>query len=102
MASYEEVRALMIKKCRRDMLDALNTMYGIGPFDFVSLCNALTHLELPDDICVKQDVMYLIDKGFVRWTNERNFMPWKDRMYQLTARGKEFVDKIAKDPALDP
>jgi hypothetical protein len=102
MSSYEDMRAMMIKKCRCDLLSALNAMYGLGPFDFVSLCSALTHLELPDDSCVKQDLKYLIDKGYVRWTNEKPMQPWKERLYELTARGKEIVDKIAKDPALEP
>lgn len=102
MGSYEELRAAQIKKARRDLLDALGIMYVVGPMDFTSLCNTLTHLELPDDSCVKGDLLYLIDKGYIRWTNEKNFLPWKDRMYQLTAKGKEVVDKIAKDPALEP
>lgn len=101
MSSYEELRAMQIKKCRNDLLSALNVMYGIGNMDFPSLCMALLHLELADDTVVKQDLMYLIDKGYVRWINEKNFLPWKDRLYQLTARGKEIVDRIAKDPALE-
>lgn len=102
MSTYEQLRAAMIKKCRRDLLHALGIMYGIGTMGFESICHALTHLELPDDTVVKQDLMYLIDKGYVRWTNEKNFLPWKDRMYQLTARGKEIVDRIAMDEALEP
>ena len=102
MSSYEELRAMQIKKCRRDLLSALGTMYAINPLDFHSLCMALAHLELPDDLVVKQDLMYLIEKGYVRWTNENKFMPWKERIYQLTARGKEIVDRIAKDAALEP
>jgi len=102
MSSYEELRAMQIKKCRNDLLAALNMMYGIQPMDFPALCNALLHLELPDDIVVKQDLLYLIDKGYVRWINERNFMPWKDRLYQLTAKGKEIVDRISRDDALQP
>lgn len=102
MSSYEQMKAMRIKKTRRDLLEALNAMYGIGPFGFPDLCMALTHLELPSDEYVKQDLVYLIDKGYVRWTNEKNFTPWKDRLYSLTAKGKEIVDRIATDPALEP
>jgi len=102
MPSYEQMRTARIKQTRRDLMEALGAMYGIGPADFAMLCNALTHLELPSVEYVKQDLVYLIDKGYVRWTNEKNFTLWKDRLYSLTARGKEIVDRIASDSALEP
>jgi|SRR3990172_5080538 len=102
MESYDQMKAARIKQSRRDLLEALNAMYGIGPADFPMLCTALLHLELPSDEYVKQDLIYLIDKGYVRWTNEANFQPWTKRLFALTARGKEIVDRIAKDPALEP
>ena len=102
MNEYREARAAMIKQTRREILKVLNTMYQIGPFAFDSVCGALTHLVLPDDECVKRDLTYLIEKGYVRWTNERAMMPWGKRVYKLTARGNEIAESIETDPALEP
>jgi hypothetical protein len=97
-----QARAAMIKQCRRQVLSALNVMLHIGPLSFEGLCGALLDLQLPDNECVKRDLVYLIEKGYVKWTNEAQFMPWKDRMFALTAAGSEQADKIASDPALEP
>ena len=102
MSSYEEARASMIKRTRREILRALAAMYTIGPFGFEEVCRALTHLELPDDQAVKNDLTYLCERGYVRWSNERAMLPWKDRLYKLTAKGKDFCDRIVGDPTLEP
>ncbi len=102
MNSFERMKRQHIKQTRRDLLEALNAMYGIGPAGFPMLCAALTHLELPSEDYIKQDLIYLQDKGYVRWTNEGNFTVWKDRLFTLTARGKEIVDRLATDPMLEP
>ena len=102
MNSHEEGRAKMIKQCRREILGALAIMYSIGPFSFESICSALTHLELPDDTCVKNDLTYLCERGYVRWTNEKPLMTWKTRLFKLTARGKDVHDRIEADPTLEP
>lgn len=102
MSSYEEMRAKAIKQARRDLLEALNIMYRVGPTKFDTLVASLTHLELPDDSCVKADLTYLIDKGYVEWTNEGPLIAWHHRAYKLTAAGKEWADGILRDPALEP
>jgi len=98
----EEAKAAGIKHARRELLAVLNVMYHIGPFAFSSICEALTHLELPDDECVKRDLTYLCEKGYVRWTNEQAYTPWAKRLYKLTAAGNEIASRIDKDPALEP
>jgi len=92
----------MIKQTRREILAALNLMYHIGPFSFDGICHSLLHLELPDDECVKRDLVYLVDKGFIEWVNPGSYMPWPRRMYKLTAKGNEIANRIAIDPALEP
>lgn len=98
----DDARAAMIKQTRREILAVLNVMYHIGPFSFPAICGGLAHLELPDDQCVQRDLTYLCEKGYVVWTNERAMMPWKDRMYRLTAEGNEMAERIDRDPALEP
>lgn len=102
MNSYEEMRAKVIKQARRDLLEALGILYTVGPAKFDTLCGALTHLELPDDTYMKADLTYLIDKGYVEWTNAGPLIAWRHRLYRLTAKGKEIVDRIAKDSMLEP
>lgn len=102
MMNADDARAAMIKQTRREILAVLNIMYAIGPFKFGPLCEALTHLELSDDEVVKRDLTYLIDKGYVKWTNEAKRMPWAERAYKLTAQGNEIADKIEVDSALEP
>lgn len=102
MEDSEQLRAAAIKKARREIIGVLNTLYSMGPFGFPDLCMALTHLELPDDECVRRDLIYLCEKGYVRWTNKKPFTPWAKRMYKLTATGNEVAEKIASDPALEP
>lgn len=97
-----EARAARIKMARREILRVLLTMYPIGPFDFGSICGSLAHLELPDNECVKSDLLYLCDKGYVRWTNKKPQTPWSDRLYKLTANGNEIANRIQTDPALEP
>jgi hypothetical protein len=96
-----ELRAARIKMARRELLRVLNTVYFGGPVDFVVICEALVHLELPDDECVKRDVTYLCEKGYVKCTSS-DYMPWKRRLYKITAKGTEIADEIEKDEALEP
>lgn len=99
----EQAKAAMIKQTRREILRALNLMYYIGPLSFEALCGALRHLQLPDDQCVKRDLVYLVDKDYVDWANSDNaYMPWRQRLYKLTARGNEIANRIDTDPALEP
>ena len=102
MNTYEELRAKMIKQTRREILRSLAIMYHIGPFGFEAICSALTHLELSNVEVVKNDMTYLCERNYVRWINERAMMPWKERMYRLTATGKDVVDRIEIDPTLEP
>ena len=102
MMNSEDARTAQIKKTRREILGVLSTMLQIGPFGFDSICSSLAHLELPDDECVKRDLIYLCEKGYARWTNERPMLPWAKRMYKLTAQGDEIVNRMNVDPALEP
>lgn len=97
-----QARAAAIKQTRRDLLSNLNMMYHVAPFGFPAICNSLSHLDLPDEECVKRDLIYLVEKGYVKWTNERPLLRWPERLYRLTALGSEIADKIASDPALEP
>ena len=98
----DQAKASMIKATRREVLAVLNDMYHIGPLGFVALCAALVHLELPDDECVKRDLTYLREKGYVMWTNEGRYVPWNKRLFKLTATGNEIASAINEDPALNP
>lgn len=98
----DDGRTLGIKQSRREIISVLNTMYHIGPLNFESLCGSLVHLELPDDECVKRDLTYLCEKGYVQWVNAGGYIPWKKRQYKLTARGNEFAENMISDPALEP
>jgi len=102
MMNEDQARAAIIKQTRREILRALNMMYAIGPLSFESICAALSHLELPGEAYVRNDVKYLCEKGYAQWTNERPMLDWPLRLYQLTATGKELVDKITVDPTLEP
>jgi len=103
MMDEQAIKAARIKETRREVLRALNVMYHIGPFGFDAICGSLLHLQLPDKECVQRDLTYLIDKGYVEWTNNNKaFMPWRERMYRLTATGNEVAAKITEDAALEP
>lgn len=103
MMDENAIKAAAIKESRREVLRVLNVMYHIGPFGFEAICGALLHLQLPDKQCVMRDLTYLADKGYVEWTNRgRGFVPWKERVYRLTAKGNEIAAEITEDPALDP
>ena len=97
-----QARAAAIKQTRREILSNLSMMYHVAPFAFPALCNSLAHLDLPDEECVKRDLIYLVEKGYVRWTNETPMLRWSQRLYRLTARGSEIADRIGSDPALEP
>ena len=102
MSTYEEMRAKMIKQTRREILTTLALEYTWMPMSFETICSALVHLEIPGEQPVMSDLTYLCERGYVRWTNERAMMPWKARMYKLTAKGKDFCDRIVSDLALEP
>lgn len=102
MMNTKQARAAMIKRARREIVDTLNVLYHIGPFPFPSICEALLHLQLPDDECVKRDLTYLCEKGYVEWANEAAYVPWDRREYKVTAKGNELAERMIKDPALEP
>ncbi len=96
-----QARAAQIKQARRDLMTALLMVYPT-PFGFVSIVHSLLHLDLPDTECIKRDLAYLIDKGYVEWTNKKDHMPWDRRYYRLTSKGNEIANRIEIDPALEP
>lgn len=101
MPTYEETRAIEIKQTRREILSVLELVYQGSPFGFEAICFSIAHLELADEAYVEKDLQYLCDKGYVRWTNKGKMIPWSKRFFKLTAAGKELVDRIATDPALE-
>ncbi len=102
MSTYEEMRAKMIKQARREILTTLALQFSEQSMSFETICSGLEHLELPDKQPVMNDLTYLCERGYVRWTNEKAMLPWKARMYKLTAKGKDFCDLILGDPLLEP
>jgi hypothetical protein len=55
-----------------------------------------------DDECVKRDLIYLCERGYVTWINEGPYVRWSERLYKITARGNEFVERMISDPVLEP
>lgn len=95
----DELRARMIQQTRREIMRALCLVYPV-PFSFPSLRDSLVELNLPDADVIKRDLVYLMDKGYVEWTNRRDYMGWDQRLYKLTASGNEVANRILHDPAL--
>lgn len=102
MMESSDAKAASIKQSRREIIGVLNAMYHIGPCSFDLICGALVHLELPDDECVKRDLVYLCEKKYVKWTNEAPRTPWVNRLYKLTATGNDIANRISVDPTLEP
>ena len=98
MASRDEIRAAEIKQTRRGILDTLRMVYPAG-LTFATICGAFVEL---DEHYIKSDLTYLIQKGYILWTNEGPNAAWKERKYKLTAAGVEIGDKINIDLALEP
>lgn len=98
MVNEDDVRALLIKKSRRDLLTTLKMFYP-AEVDFETLRLTLPTVE---DQHLRTDLSYLIDKGYATWTNEQANMPWKTREFRLTASGVETADRINRDAALEP
>ena len=96
MLSDDEIRELVIKKSRRDLLAVLKIFYPANA-DYETLRLTLPTVE---ERYLKVDLSYLIDKGYVEWVNKRANAAWPDREYRLTATGVETADRINKDPAL--
>lgn len=95
--NQDAANASMIKKARRALLDAL-LLFEVAA-DYRSIRNALPTI---DNVHVRRDIKYLIDKGYVRRVNERPNQNEDDREYVLTAAGMERAQRIIVDPALEP
>ena len=96
MLSREELRSMLIKKARRDVLTTLK-MVGPGAFPFEELSLALPTAERRNLI---RDLDYLIKKHMVVCTNTRPNQAWNKKEFELTAVGIETADRINRDPAL--
>lgn len=97
MVSEQEIRELIIKRTRRDLLDVLKMLYP-ATADFETLALALAEIE---ERHLKVDLSYLVDKGYVQWVNKARNAGWRKREFRLTATGVETADRINKDPALE-
>lgn len=97
MISEAAIRELVIKKSRRDLLTVLKLFYPCCS-DYETLALSLPTIE---HHYLRIDLSYLLDKGYVKWSNEQPNMKWADRIYKLTAAGVETADKINKDPAIE-
>ena len=98
VVSDDEIRQLVIKKTRRDILTTLKMFYP-GPQDFLTIALTLPNIE---ERHLKVDLSYLIDKGYALWTNRRRNLEWDKREFRLTATGVETADRINPDQALEP
>ena len=107
MNEQEHARAQAIKVVRNTILQTLNVWSTMGkpaPFDIV--WSGVVHLEVEDDALIVRDLTNLCDKGYVRcrlpsWAGRGDHVPWKKRLFELTAKGQDFVDKIERDPTLE-
>ncbi len=97
MVNEEEIRVLLIKRTRRDLLTTLKMFYpGDAAFELLGLTMPTVETQH-----LKIDLSYLVDKGYVAWTNKQPNLAWHKREYRLTADGVETADRINKDPALE-
>ena len=96
MINENEVRALIIKRSRRELLDLLRMVYP------ASLCYRDIRLATPTaiDRHLQVDLSYLCDKGFVKWVNKADNMEWMVKEFRITSDGVEIADYITNDPAL--
>jgi len=95
--SREQMREVLIKKSRRDLLVTLKMVYP-GALDYRSI-----RLVTPDvdDHYLEIDLAYLVDKGYVRRENAQPNQRRDDREWKLTALGVETADRINRDPAIE-
>lgn len=91
-------RASIIKKGRRDLLGSLRMYYPVEA-EYTDLALTVPTVEEPH---FRVDLSYLIDKGYLLWTNRKPNAIWQGREYLLTAKGVEVADRILTDPALEP
>lgn len=97
MVNEEEIRVLLIKQTRRDLLTTLKMVYpGDATFEMLGLT-----MPTVETHHLRVDLSYLIAKKYVEWVNEQPNMAWRKREYRLTADGVETADRINKDPALE-
>ncbi|MEK6675562.1 MAG: hypothetical protein AABZ47_07900 [Planctomycetota bacterium] len=94
----EIANAMLIKRARKEILRSLRLFY---PSD-INLRSLQVSVADIEEHHLKVDLSYLIDKGYVVWTNREPNQNWKDRNYRITAAGMERLDKIVVDPALEP
>lgn len=94
----EAMQTRLIKQIRRGIIRTLHMVYG-SSFDFPSIASTLPNAE---EDHLKRDLTYLIDKGYVVWSNEARNLGWERRTFRLTAKGVEIADRIVTDSALEP
>ncbi len=86
-----------IKMARNDLLAALNDAY---PARVKKNIIYRTMIELDphgySHDLLNRDLAYLVDKGYVREIDV-----YGEKLYILTAKGKEIADDLIDDPALE-
>jgi hypothetical protein len=92
---------------RNAILQTLNTLGVIGgPATFDMVLAGVEELQVPDRQSVVRDLQNLYEKGYVQWhapagSSPQKFVPWMERLYSITAKGQDLVDRIERDPTLE-
>ena len=98
MVDDPQIQAAIIKETRRGILDTLAMAYPAA-LTYETLCGVFVETEGRN---LKRDLTYLIEKGYVAWSNCVTRMPWTERSYRLTPAGLDIAQKINTDPSLEP
>ena len=99
----KEPDAIKIIQTRRMILGNLNRLYD-SPLQVRTLRNVMIGFDEHYDLSLlKKDLMYLKQKGYIEFVDEKigGFASFIDKYVGLTAKGKEIAEQTANDPALE-
>lgn len=95
MVSEREIKAMQIRRARRDILEVLK-MVAPGHFAFRDLMLTLgVERQL-----LQRDLSYLIDRGLVKRVHTDLGQDWDERRFCITSRGDDVINALVKDEAL--
>lgn len=92
-------KANHIKNVRFRILETLEMVYP-GPLSGAGIADAIAFLEVDDDD-LRKDLAYLCEKNYLVALAATIKHAWERRDYRLTATGKELVDRVRSDSALE-